>query len=147
MKPAPRHKSFPIGRVCAICGRGATQRLGGVAGAYAALLALGYEIDRTETLGMAHLGCLLSARRKKCRPVIHRPPTRPCARSRWAKPPTEPRKTAASHYQPSIGRLPDSENKHPHRAHDKPHHEGNRHCAGVFFQPVAKVHPPLRCGL
>lgn len=58
LKPAPRHASFPLGRVCMVCGKGGTARLGGVGGAAPALLALGYQWDPATTLGMAHLSCL-----------------------------------------------------------------------------------------
>lgn len=64
LTPAPRHKDFPVGRVCLICGKGGTVRLGGVGGAAPALLAIGYVWDRAETLGMAHLPCIETARRK-----------------------------------------------------------------------------------
>lgn len=67
MKPAPRHPKFPIGRVCVICGKGATPRLGGVAGFAPALLALGYEWDARETLGMAHIPCVVRARSELAR--------------------------------------------------------------------------------
>jgi len=64
MKPAPRHRDFPIGRVCMICGRGGTPRLGAVFGFAPALLALGYQWDKTQTLGMAHAPCVERARVK-----------------------------------------------------------------------------------
>jgi hypothetical protein len=62
--PAKRHKKFPIGRICMICGRGGTVRLGGCYGSAHALLALGYRWDRTETLGYAH-NCCLERKRKE----------------------------------------------------------------------------------
>ena len=64
MKAAPRHKDFPIGRVCVICGKGQTVRLGGCWGAAPVLLAMGYEWDRNESLGHAHLACVNKARAK-----------------------------------------------------------------------------------
>lgn len=57
-RPHERHKDFPIGRVCMICGRGATPRLGGCYGSAHALQRLGYQWDRAETLGFSHRGCL-----------------------------------------------------------------------------------------
>jgi hypothetical protein len=64
VKPAKRHKDFPIGRVCMVCGRGGTHRLGGVAGFKPALLLAGYEWDHSESLGMAHISCITRALKK-----------------------------------------------------------------------------------
>jgi len=64
MNPAKRSKQFPLGRVCMICGAGATLRKGGVAGFAPALRALGYEWKEEETLGYAHIGCVNRARAK-----------------------------------------------------------------------------------
>lgn len=50
-----------MGRVCMVCGRGATVRLGGVAGFAPALRIAGYVWDRAETLGMAHVPCIARA--------------------------------------------------------------------------------------
>ena len=65
VNPAPRHPSFPIGRVCMICGKGGTPKLGGCAGAKGALLALGYVWDQSTSLGFAHLPCLIRARKAR----------------------------------------------------------------------------------
>jgi hypothetical protein len=62
-KPAPRHKDFPIGRVCMVCGKGGTVRLGGCYGYKPALLALGYEWDHATSLGYAHSNCITRVRK------------------------------------------------------------------------------------
>lgn len=64
MSLKPHKRVDPIGRVCMVCGRGQTPRLGGCAGFAQALLAAGYVWDRKETLGFAHLGCIRKAQER-----------------------------------------------------------------------------------
>lgn len=61
MRPAPRHKAFPVGRICMVCGKGATHKLGGLSGFRKALEIAGYRWDPATTLGFAHISCIIKA--------------------------------------------------------------------------------------
>ena len=60
-KPANRTKGAEIGRYCLICGRGRVEKLGGIGGFTAALMALGYDLKGQ--IGFAHIPCISKARK------------------------------------------------------------------------------------
>jgi hypothetical protein len=61
----PHDRIDPVGRACMICGHGDNWRgLGPCWGAGMALWALGYDWDRTKSIGYAHRKCLDGAKTK-----------------------------------------------------------------------------------
>ena len=60
--PAARHPDYPVGRYCAVCGRGMSLRLGGLVGAGPILAAAGYALE-PHRMYFAHVTCCNAARR------------------------------------------------------------------------------------